>query len=141
MKNPFDRKPKPAPDDVRVDLPDDHWVIFHAEILHGTVKAVADLSRRYLKTPEGAPTIAVGPEGVKATLKGDLEIDVTEIDWAGITDAIILHQAVRWSFGDEITGGFLDKIPERIHTALDAEVNRLWGGADSGPLPATGDGN
>lgn len=141
MKNPFDRKPKPAPADVRVDLPDDHWVIFKREMLHGTVKAVTDLTMKFLKTPDGAPVLTIGEDGVKATLKGDLELDVTEIDWAGITDIVVLHQARRWSFGDEVTADVLNSMPERIHTVLTAEVDKLWGGADSGPLPATGDGN
>lgn len=117
------------------------YAVFYVELRHGTQKTVNNLTRPFLKYPDGKPpvlTVQEGDEGPKIEGPTKVEVDLGAIDHTAVNDAIIVGQVKEWSFGpvDQKT---LDGLPEQIRGRLVKECNLLYG--NMGPLARGGGGN
>lgn len=122
----------------KVKLGEGQSAVFYQELLHGTQRAVSNLTRPYLKS-EGDKfpklTVKEGERDVQVETAKALYVELDKVDWEAVNDAIILGQVKEWSFG-EVTQEVLDGLPERFREALKSKSDALYGG--KGPLPVGG---
>lgn len=112
-----------------------HYVVFFAEMRHGTQKAVSALTRPYLKPAGDQPATLKVEDGGPATFEGStsLEVDMMKVDWDAVNDVIILGQVKEWSFGP-VDQSTLDDMPRTLRDRIIEEINKIY----SGPLPKGG---
>jgi hypothetical protein len=119
------------PETYEVALPDGCKAEMYKYLLHGTQRAVSEITRKYLTITSPSPDSTDGASS------NDVQIDLSSVDWEAVNDVIILRQVVRWSYG-MITQDTLDSLPEIVRGKFLEEVARY---NENHPLPGSGSEN
>lgn len=123
------------PETYEVDLPDGRKASMYKYLLHGTQRAVGELTRQYL-TINPAPVVP-GESTDAVPSAEEVQINLSAVDWEAVNDLIILRQVVRWPYG-MITQETLDGLPEIVRGKFLEEVARY---SEQHPLPGSGYGS
>ncbi len=67
---------------------------------------------------------------------GEARVDLKNVDFDAVNDAIIVGQIKEWSFTEEVSQSALDKLPDSIRERLKREADRLY--ESKNPLPSSG---